>query len=90
MSQSLNLQIPEPLFQRIARRAAAQNTDAASIATAVLQEHFQALGEPANSAGNAGSLEELFGAEDQASVTGLDNEAIDADLAKEYARGLTD
>jgi len=89
MSQILQLQIPDPLFKAIEREAAAQNTDAAAIATAALEAHFHAHVEPEKSVPRvAGCLEDLFGTVDLGHPTGLDNESIDADLVKDYSRGL--
>jgi hypothetical protein len=92
MSQILHLQIPDPLFKAIEQVAAAQNTDAASVATAALQERFHTIGDPPHHGMSRvpGCLEELFGAIDLGHPTGLENEAIDADLIKDYSRGLPD
>jgi len=89
MSQMLHLEVPDALFKAIETQAAVEKTDAASIATAALQQHFQVPVEPRDKGGDGESLEAMFGAIDLGHPTGLDNEAIDADLIKDYSRGLT-
>jgi hypothetical protein len=88
MSQTLRLLLPDALFKAIEQQAAVQKTDAASVATSALQQHFHRDEETNGSRICPGSLEELFGCIDLGHPTGLDNEALDADLAKEYSRDL--
>jgi len=86
MSQVLQLVVPDPLYKAIECQAAAQGSSAATVAVSALEQHFQTTDKTMHPTG-IGTLEALFGAAD-GPATGLDNEAIDADLAREYARGL--
>jgi hypothetical protein len=89
MSQTLKLEVPEALFHAIEREAAEQGSDPAAVAVSTLHRHFQERETTSKDPSAGLAFHALFGAETEAPVTGLDNEAIDADLAKEYARGMT-
>jgi len=88
MSQILRLEVPDPLYKAIEGQAAAQGSDPAAVAVSALEQLFQRTAMPNRDTSDSESFEALFGAVDLGYPTGLDNEAIDADLAKEYARGM--
>ncbi len=88
MNHIIQLEIPDLLFQAMERRATALGSDPATIAMTTLQQHFHSDREHSENAGGADSFEALFGAIDLGYPTGLNNEKIDADLAREYGRGL--
>jgi hypothetical protein len=89
VSQIIQLEVPDRLFEAIEREATAQGRDPASVAVCALNEHFERQEGSRKENGSGNSIRALFGAETEAPVTGLGNEAIDAELAKEYGRGLT-
>ena len=87
MTHTIQLDLPDALYNAIQCCAAVQGSDPATVAVSALNQHFQTTNELKTTSG-AGSIEELFGAVDLGHPTGLDNETLDADLAKEYAREL--
>jgi len=89
MSQILRLEIPDTLFAELNRQAVSEGSDPATVATSALKEHFHSQSPPLRDAMAASAFRGLFGAVDLGHPTGLDNDSLDADLVKEYARGLT-
>jgi hypothetical protein len=89
MSHVLRLELTDGLFTAISQQAAAEQVPPETVAVRMLQDHLQ-FPKPAPSNGARSSFREMFGAADLGVATGLDNEGIDADLAKEYGRGLDD
>jgi hypothetical protein len=93
MSHDLTVSFPELTWRLLSQRAAATGMPAEEIVQNVVQQH---LGhEPRNVAPKPGlgedearaswlRLERHFGAVSISDPTGLDNDALDADLAKEY------
>jgi hypothetical protein len=87
MSQVLQVVVPDGVFAAIQRQAQAQGTDPGSVATTALTEQFGST--PASAEANAeAAFRSLFGSVKLGHPTGLDNQQIDADLAREYSRGL--
>ncbi len=90
MSQSLTLELNEQAFAAIQRQAQMIGISPAQLAATLLEQQFpQAFKLLLNNAvqNAAGSrFERHFGALELDSSTNLDNESVDADLAKEYAQ----
>jgi hypothetical protein len=89
MSQSLTLELSKQVFDAIERQAQAIGISPAQLAAMLLERHFpQAskllLDEAEKNAAQA-RFERHFGTLEIGSTTDLDNESIDADLAKAYA-----
>jgi hypothetical protein len=93
MSHTLKLEIPESLFVAIKHQAAMQGSDPATLAASTLRERFgsppRVDGDKEADKDKVEAFRAMFGA-DRGPATGLDNEEIDAQLANEYARGLSD
>lgn len=89
MSQSLTLELSEQVFVAIQQQAQAIGVSPAQLAATLLEQQFpQAfklfLDEAEKSAARA-RFERHFGTLEVGDFTDLDNESIDADLAREYA-----
>ncbi|MEO1093474.1 MAG: hypothetical protein AAFX01_01070 [Cyanobacteria bacterium J06638_28] len=89
MSQSLTLELSEQVFVAIQQQAEAIGTSPAHLAATLLEQQFpQAFKLSSNDAETNTArirFERHFGTLALDSATGLDNESIDADLAREYA-----
>lgn len=88
MSQTLTVELSDETYHAIERRAKASGDSPSCLAAALIERQLLngnsavANGSPNRPA--SGSLEELFGSVSLKSAVGLDNEQIDADLAREY------
>lgn len=92
MSHSLTLELSEQVFAAIQRQAQSIGISPAQLAATLLEQQFpQAfkllLDEAEKSAARV-KFERHFGALELNGSTDLDNESIDADLAREYADPL--
>ena len=94
MSHQLSVQLSDAAFAQLQLKAAIDAKSPAELASAALEQQFrqsselQVVSMPKSSL----ELQELrerferhFGEVDMGSATGVDNEGIDADLAREYA-----
>jgi len=89
MSQSLTLELSEQVFVAIQRQAQAIGISPAQLAATLLERQFPQLlklllDEAEQNAARA-RFEHHFGTLELGGSTDLDNESIDADLAREYA-----
>ncbi|HIK17219.1 MAG TPA: hypothetical protein IGS53_18290 [Leptolyngbyaceae cyanobacterium M33_DOE_097] len=89
MSQSLTLELSEQVFAAIQRQAQALGISPAQFATTLLEQQFpqavKSLLDDAEKHAARVRFERHFGTLTSGDSTDLDNESIDADLAKEYA-----
>ena len=100
MSQQLTVELSDEVYSIIERQAREANTPPARLASASLTRYFRAehdteqktRGTSRRTGKNKAALqtarerfEEHFGSVDLGYATGLNNEQIDADLAREYA-----
>jgi len=87
MEHSLTITLPDEIFQPLAEAALEQGRTPEEIAAERLSESIPAL--RSNGAGEKkGDITRFFGAWDSGDPNSADNERIDADLAREYGRGL--
>lgn len=89
MSQSLTVQLTDETLSAIRQQAEAAGMSPNQVASASLEQQFgngngAAWTEEAKQAARQ-RFERHFGAVDLGHPTGVDNEGIDADLAREYA-----
>lgn len=93
MSQVLPVEIHDELYAAIELQALRLGTTPATLAAATLAARFDrnrknVVCSPSQSGmgqnAEVDSLEEMFGSVDLGAPTGLDNDQIDADLAREY------
>jgi hypothetical protein len=89
MSQSLTLELSEQVFGAIQQQAQAIGISPGQLAATLLERQFPqafklVLDEAEKTAARA-RFERHFGALEVVGSTDLDNESIDADLAREYA-----
>jgi hypothetical protein len=89
MSQILQIEVPDLLYKAIESEAAAHGRNPATVVVSALEQHFQTKPDVQLGANTSDTFEALFGAAAMGHPASLDNDAIDADLAREYARGLT-
>jgi hypothetical protein len=94
MSEILILELSEEIYAAIRLQAEAAGTSPADLVTASLERQFGVLralrdgGLPQSEAEKQAARERFeahFGEVDLGGPTGVDNESIDADLAREYA-----
>jgi hypothetical protein len=89
MSQSLTLELSEQVFVAIQRQAQAIGISPAQLAATLLEQQFpqafKLLLDDAEKNAARARFERHFGALKLDNSTDLDNESIDADLAREYA-----
>lgn len=88
MSQSLTLELSEQVFAMIQQQAQAVGISPAQLAATLLEQqfpHFKLLLDDAEKNAARARFERHFGTLELNDPTDLDNESIDADLAKEYA-----
>lgn len=88
MSQFLQVTLSDEVFVALERQAAAEGSDPATVAAAMLQSHFRPSLPRANDAAAVAAFRAMFGTAGVGHPAGLDNDAIDADLLKDYSRGL--
>ena len=88
MSQTLVLELSDEAYTALRRRAEAAGTSPAHIATVSLERQFGLAAslrtEPEKQAARE-RFERHFGEVNLGHPTGVDNEGIDADLAREYS-----
>lgn len=89
MSQSLTLELSEQVFAMIQQQAQAVGISPAQLAATLLEQQFpqvcKLLLDDAEKNAARARFERHFGTLELNDPTDLDNESIDADLAKEYA-----
>jgi hypothetical protein len=85
MSRTLTLELDERVYAALAEKAGAAGSTPDQLAAAVLAQRF--LPTPPEGPKTA-DIRKFFGCVRVGHPSGLDNEAIDADLAREYGRGL--
>ena len=89
MSQSLTLELSEQMFVAIQQQAQAIGVSPAQLVTTLLEcqfpQAFKLLVDDAEKNAAREKFERHFGTLKLSSSTDLDNESIDADLAREYA-----
>jgi hypothetical protein len=90
MSQTLTLEVNDQVYESIRQQAEAVGTSPAQLAVAALEHRFNGIHkkvDPRTEAEKRAANERFerhFGSVDLGYPTGTDNEAIDADLAREY------
>ncbi len=87
MSQNLTLELSDEVYAALRRRAQATGTSLADVAAALLERQFCATGSLLSDAERRAAREPFerhFGETNLGCPTGVDNESIDADLAREY------
>jgi hypothetical protein len=82
MSRTLTLELDERVYAALAEKAGAAGSTPDQLAAIVLAERFPPPAE------KKGDIRKFFGIVNAPHMVGLDNEKIDADLAREYGRGL--
>jgi hypothetical protein len=87
MRRTLVVRLSEEAFVALRREAESAGTSPEEVAAALIERQFAAgsLRAEANLQAARERFERHFGELDMGGQTGLDNERIDADLAKEYA-----
>jgi len=81
LDRKLTVTVPEEVYQPLVEEALKQGRTSEEEASLRLQRSVpRRNGEP-----RPGALRELFGSVDLGHPMGIDNESIDADLAREYA-----
>jgi hypothetical protein len=89
MSQNLTLELSEQVFAAIQRQAQAIGISPAQLAAILLERQFpqafKLLLDASEQNVAQAKFERHFGTLEVGGSTGLDNESIDADLAREYA-----
>lgn len=94
MSQTLMVELSDDVYAAIERQAVEANTSPAHVIATSLEQYFRherGVGQPRQGRDAAevqaarARFERHFGAVDLGYATGVDNESIDADLAREYA-----
>jgi putative hemolysin len=88
MSQSLTVELSDTAFAALEREAIIAKTSPAGVAAALLEQQYRhRWSAPSESERQAARqrFERHFGEIDLGHATGADNEAIDADLGREYA-----
>src|SRR5207302_7845108 len=90
MSQTLTLEVNDQVYETIRRQAEAAGTSPAQLAVAALEQRFNGSLKKADMRSEAEKqaarerFERHFGSVNLGAPTGIDNESIDADLAREY------
>jgi predicted transcriptional regulator len=94
MSHSLTIELSDAVYSALQRHALSSEQSPAEAAAAALEQHFGATeGTPENGRRMSENekqaarqrFERHFGAVNLGHATGVDNEGIDADLARSYA-----
>jgi hypothetical protein len=92
MSHQVTVELSDVAFAALESEASASARPVEQVAAAALEQRFVGNGrKPDTDAEKQAARDRFrsnFGAIDLGYATGLDNEAIDADLAREYGRGL--
>ena len=87
MSHTLTVELSPEAFAALTRRAADAGVTPDRLAADFLERQYVRR-PPADPEAARKRLESYFGSVDLGGPTGADNESIDADLAREYGRGL--
>ena len=87
MNQTLTLELSAEAFDALSRQAATTGVAPEALAAAALEQKFVDRRKRLDPA-NRGIFERHFGTIEMEGPVGADNEQIDADLAREYGRGL--
>jgi predicted transcriptional regulator len=87
MSRALTVELSDEVFDDLSRQAATAGVAPEELAAAALEQKFADRRRRLDPAAR-GRFERLIGSVDLGRPVGLDNEQIDADLAREYGRGL--
>ena len=89
MSQTLILNLSEDVYTALRQHAEAAGTSPTRLAEAALEQQFRqtatAPSQAADQQAARSQFERHFGAVNLGRATGIDNESIDADLAREYS-----
>ncbi len=91
MNRTLTIQLSDKVFAALRRRAQTEGTSPAHWVAEALEEQFGPSADAASSQTDGAKqaaqerFEDHFGAVDLGCPTGVDNEQIDADLARAYA-----
>ena len=88
MSQSLTVELSDEVYAALRRQAQATGTSLAHVAAASLERQFKGtrmLRTDAEKQAARERFERHFGEVNLGHPTGVDNESIDADLAREYS-----
>ena len=91
MNRTLTIQLSDKAYAALRRRAQAEGTSPARLIAEALEEQFGLSTDPASSQLDTAKqaarerFEHHIGAVDLGRPTGIDNEQIDADLARAYA-----
>lgn len=85
MSHAVTVELAPEIYARLEQQAAAIGISPAEFARQAVEDR---LPRPVD-ASKRGSLRKLFGMFDSGDPKSADNERIDADLAREYGRGLS-
>ena len=90
MSQTLTVKIEDQAYEAIRKQAEADGASPEQIASAALNQNFNGKHKRVDTRSEAEKdaanerFESLFGSVDLGHPIGIDNEQIDADLAREY------
>jgi hypothetical protein len=87
MEHSLTITLPDEIFQPLAEFALRRGQTLEEFAAERLSESIPAH-KPNGEGEKKGDITRFFGAWDSGDPNSADNERIDADLAREYGRGL--
>ncbi|MBI1831190.1 MAG: hypothetical protein HYR84_07060 [Planctomycetes bacterium] len=96
MSQTLVVEVNDQVYETIRKQAEAAGTSPAHVAGQALEQRFNGTPKPADTRSEAEKeaarqrFRRHFGAVDLGHPIGTDNEAIDADLAREYGNDHED
>lgn len=91
MSHILTVELDDQVFESIRKRADAAGTTPAQVVASTLQQQFNGLPRRVDTRTDEEKrvanerFRGLFGSVDLGHPTGLDNQQIDADLAREYS-----
>lgn len=84
MAAQLNIQLTESTLARLTLAADAAGQSPPELVAAVVERAFGERDAVMPEPGQRGQLMKLFGSLDMGRPVGIDNDAIDADLAREY------
>lgn len=85
MSHALTLELSAEAFETLSRQAATAGVPPARLVADDLERRY---GRRPDREAARGEFEKMFGTVEMEGPVGADNEQIDADLAREYGRGL--
>jgi hypothetical protein len=92
MSYQITVEMSDRAYEALSREAAVRGSTLSAVAATTLEQHFAEENGVTSTALNESQMDEArlrferhFGEVSVPSAVGLDNEQIDADLAREYA-----